>query len=315
MRGGCWSFREFLFEARRFGLRSDVGLRAFIDSQNWSFKDFLKKLLAAKKITDPLLVREAQALIAGQADFSYGAELMRIASAGRARLAGADAVQGATEAAGRLWELLWRLGSYPGTQTWETRFPLSALRGGIIGTVRAVANNLIGHFAQRLRKSRAAVSTFQQSQIDEPIDPEGRAISQEGEWAEWKEAILRELVNDLSDELASSRRGKHREARVRNLRWAMAVADAQMKYPYEWRSMQEVMAEILGLQGVPRGGLQQVLKNLIDAARLRAVRRLGSEKEQAIAYRLQRRSHRSVGQTEGTFLPSPRECRGAGVEG
>jgi hypothetical protein len=185
---------------------------------------------------------------------------------------------------------------------------LSALRGGIRGTVRAVANHLIGHFAQRLRKSRPARSTVQTSQIDEPVEPEGRATSQEGEWEEWKEAILRELIKDLNRELASKRGGKHWDARVRNLHWAIAVADEQMRYPYESRSVREVMATIPGLRGVPRGGLQQALKNLIDDARMRAVKRLGTEKEQAIAYRLQRRSHRSVGQTEGIFLPSPRAC-------
>jgi len=63
--------------------------------------------------------------------------------------------------------------------------------------------------------------------------------------------------------------------------------------------MPEVMAEIPGLRGVPRGGLQQALKNIIDDARMRAVRSLGSEKEQAVAYGLQRRSHRSPRQTEG----------------
>jgi hypothetical protein len=184
-RGGCWSFREWLrclsiplFEARRLpGLRNDVGLRAFIASQDRSLKEFLTKLLVAKKITDPRLVQEAQDLIAGQADVSYGEELMSIASAGRGRLAGGDALQAATEAAGRMWEKLWRPESYAGAQTWENRFPMSVQRGGIRSTVRAYANFLIGHFAQRLRKSRAAVSTVQSSQVDEPIDPEGRATS------------------------------------------------------------------------------------------------------------------------------------------
>jgi hypothetical protein len=138
--------------------------------------------------------------------------------------------------------------------------------------------------------------------------PKGRATSQEGEWAEWKEAILRELVKDLSDELASSRRGKHWEARVRNLRWAIAIVDKQMAFPWQWRSMSEVMAEIPALRGVARGGLQQVLKNLIDDARMRVVKKMGSEKEQAVAYGLQRRSHRSPRQTEGILLPSPRAC-------
>jgi hypothetical protein len=61
------------------------------------------ELLSAKKITDPQLVKEAEALIADPGIFSYGKELLRVASAGRGRLAGADALQGATEAAGRMW--------------------------------------------------------------------------------------------------------------------------------------------------------------------------------------------------------------------
>ena len=101
------------FEARGLGgSRSDIGRQAFIDSQNWSFKDFLKKLLAAKKITDPLLVQEAQALVAPDSSFSYGRELLRIATMGRARLAGGDAIHAATEAAGKLWEKVWRPESY-----------------------------------------------------------------------------------------------------------------------------------------------------------------------------------------------------------
>jgi hypothetical protein len=41
---------------------------------------------------------------------------------------------------------------------------------------------------------------------------------------------------------------------------------------------------------------------------MRVIKRLGTEKEQAVAYRLQRRSHRSPRQTEGVSLPSPRAC-------
>jgi hypothetical protein len=291
-----------LSEAKVSG--GDVGLQAFVASQNRSFKNFLKTLLAAKKITDPRLVQEAETLIADQSNsiFNYGRELVKIASAGRGRLAGADALQGATEAAGKIWELLWRPESYAETQTWESRFPLSVQRGGILGTVRAFANNLIGHFAQRLRKSRAGVSTFQQSQVEAPIDPEGRASYREGDWEEWKTAILRELVKDLHDEMAGEG-GKHQQSRIRNLRWAIAIADKQMAFPYQWRSMPEVMAEIPELRGIPRGGLQQTLKALIDNARLRAVAKVGTEKEQAVAYGLQRRDDRSVEQTEGRFLP------------
>jgi hypothetical protein len=312
-RGRCRSFSEWmglccpsppLFEARRRPSRGgDPGLQAFIISQNWSFKEFLKTLLEARRIIDPQLVQEARALIADQSNsiFNYGEELLRVASAGRGRLAGADALQGATEAAGRLWELLWRPESYAGAQTWESRFPLSARRSGIRGTVRAFANNLIGHFAQRLRKSRAAVSTFQQSQLEAPIDPEGRATNQEGEWEEWKAAILRELVQDLHDEMANDQAGMHRESRVRNLRWAIAIADRQMAIPYQWRSMPEVMDEIPELRGRGRGGLQQALKNLIGDARMRVVARMGSDKEQAVAHRLQTRDHRTLPSVEKKF--------------
>jgi hypothetical protein len=250
-------------------------------------------------------VQEAEALITDHSNsiFNYGTELLRIAAAGRSRLAGGDALDGATEAAGRMWEKLWRPDSYAGTQTWESRFPRSIQRGGILGTVRGFANHLIGHFAQRLRKSRASVSTFQRSQIDEPMEPASRPSYQEGEWQAWKAAIIGELVKALHDEMASEG-GKHWESRVRNLRWAIAIVDKQMAYPFQWRSMPEVMAEIPGLQGIPRGGLQQELKNLIDRARMQAVKRLGTEKEQAVAYGLQRRRQRSLGQTEGKILPS-----------
>jgi hypothetical protein len=284
----------------------DEGLQAFIDSQNRSFKDFLRTLLDAKKITDPGLVREAEAMIADHSNniFNYGEELLRIAAAGRSRLAGADTLQGATEAAGRMWEKLWRLDAYPGEQTWETRFPLSAQRGGIRGTLRSFADYLIGHFAQRLRKSRAGVATVQRSQIDAPIDPEARVTNPEGEWEEWKTAIIGELVKDLHDEMAREG-GKHWQARLRNLRWATAIAEKQMAIPYQWRSMPEVMSEIPELRGVARGGLQQTLKALIDDARNRVVAKMGSDREQAVAHWLQARRGRRLQQTqvEGRLLP------------
>lgn len=266
----------------------DEGLQAFIDSQNRSFKDFLRTLLAARKITDPRLVQEAKALIADHSNrlFNYGQELLQIASGGRGRLVGGDTLQAATEAAGRMWEILWHPGSYAGTQTWETRFPMSVQRGGIRGTVRAFANHLIGHFAQRLRKSRAGVSTVQQSQLAAPIDPKARAAIPSGEWDEWRTAILRELMQDLRNEEAGNQRGKHAEARIRNLRWAIAIADKQMAFPYQWRSMPEVIEEIPELRGVARGGLQQTLKALIDDARNRVVAKMGSEREQAVAHSL-----------------------------
>ncbi len=286
-------FREWLLEG-------DDGLQAFIDSQNWSFKDFLRKLLEAKKITDPRLVQEAETLIADRANalFNYGEELVRIASGGRGRLAGGDVLQAATEAAGRMWQQLWRPGSYAGTVTWETRFPMSVSRGGIRGTVRAFTNNLVGHFAQRLRKSRASVSTLQWSQIDTNPDPEAGTGNPPGEWEEWRTAILRELENDLKDALANGQGGQHWQSRIRNLRWAIEIARRQMEVPYQWRSMPAAMAEIPDLQGVSRGGLQQTLKGLIDDARNRAVAKMGSSKELAVAHSLQTRGRRALGQTK-----------------
>jgi len=304
-----------LFEGKVPG--GDDGLQAFIDSQNRVFKDFLSKLLGARKITDPRLVQEAERLIADHANgiFNYGAELLKIASGGRGRLAGGDTLQAATEAAGEMWEKLWQPGSYAGTQTWETRFPMSVNRGGIVGTVRGFANNLIGHFAQRLRKSRGGVSTVQRSQIEAPIDPEARIANPEGEWEEWKTAILRELEQDLNAALARSDGGKHWEARVRNLRWAITIAAKQMDAPYQWRSMPAVMADIPGLQGIGRGGLQQALKGLIDSARNRVVAKMGSSKEQAVAHWLQTRGHRAWGQAqaEGMFPQFATEDRASAL--
>ncbi len=277
----------------------DEGLQAFIDSQNSSFKVFLKKLLDARKITDPKLTQEAETLIEDRDNlfFNYGRELVRIASGGRGRLKGGDALQGATEAAGRMWELLWTPASYSGTATWETRFPKSVQRGGIRGTVRAVANNLIGHFAHRMRKTKGSVSTAQQSQIDAPFDTAGRPSDQPGEWEEWRTGILQELTKDLQNELARDQGGKHWESRVRNLRWAVAIAAKQMEMPYQWRSMPEVMGEIPELRDVGRGGLQQVLTSLIADARNRVVARIGNEKEQAVAHSLQTRGRRTMGRT------------------
>jgi len=297
-----------LFEARGVGgSSSDVGLQAFIAAQNRSFRDFLKELLRAQKITDPRLVEEAKTLIADQDNhlFNYGEELLKIASSGRGRMTGGDILQAATEAAGRLWERLWSLDAYPGGQTWESRFPQSAQRGGLRGTVKSVANYLISHFAQRLRKSRSGVSTVQQSQIEAPLDPESRPEYPSEEWQEWKTAILRELFQDLRSEEERGQRGKHAEARIRNLRWALVIAEKLMAFPYERRSMPEVMDEIPELRGV-RGGLQQTLTNLLDAARNRVLAKMGTEREKAVARSLQRGRRRRMPplQAEGMVWPS-----------
>jgi hypothetical protein len=203
-----------------------------------------------------------------------------------------------------MWEALWRLQAYPGAQTWETRFPHSVRRGGITGTVRAYANHLLGHFAQRLRKSRSRFPTLQWSQIEAPIDPVAPAADPAGEWDEWRAAILAELTHDLRRAEASNPGGKHGQARIRNLRWALAIAEMLLAIPYQRLSMADVMQEIPELGGIPRGGLQQTLQALIDDARMRVVARMGSAKEQGVAQWLQsRRQARRRAQVEETFWP------------
>jgi hypothetical protein len=69
--------------------------------------------------------------------------------------------------------------------------------------------------------------------------------------------------------------------------------------------MPEVLEEIPELQGIPRGGLQQTLKALIDGARMRVVAKMGSDKEQAVAQWLQsRRQARRRARVEETFWPN-----------
>jgi hypothetical protein len=296
-----WTFWEWLLPFKE----GDEGRQAFVDSQNRSFQTFLCELLAARKISDPRLVQEAEALLADPSLFQYGEELLKLAARGRGRLAGGDTLQAATEVAGRLWETLWRPQAYPGTQTWETRFPRSVHRGGIRGTVRAHVNYLLGHFAQRLRKSRARFPTVQWSRIaDAPIDPVAPAADPAGEWDEWRAAILAELTHDLRRAEASNPGGKHGQARLRNLRWALAIAEKVLAIPYQPRSMAEVLQEIPELRGIPRGGLQQTLKALIDDARMRVVAKMGSDKEQAVARWLHsRRQGRRRARVEETFRP------------
>jgi hypothetical protein len=285
-------------------MEGDQGRQAFIDAQNRSFLAFLRDLLAARKITDPRLVQEAEGLLADPSLFNYGEELLKLAARGRGRLAGGDTLQAATEVAGRLWEKLWRPQAYPGTQTWETRFPRSVHRGGLRGTVRAYANHLLGHFAQSLRKSRSRFPTVQWSQIDTPLDPAAPAADPAGEWGEWRAAILAELTHDLRRAEASNPGGKHGQARVRNHRLALIIAEKQLAIPYQRRSMAEVLQEIPELRGIPRGGLQQTLKALIDNAQMRVVAKMGSAKEQGVAQWLQsRRQARRRAQVEETFWP------------
>ena len=62
-------------------------------------------------------------------------------------------------------------------KTWGKSVPPGRPSVALIrGTIRAIINNLIGHFAQRLRKARAGVSTFQRSQIEAPGRPRSSYI-------------------------------------------------------------------------------------------------------------------------------------------
>src|SRR5262249_41759799 len=154
------------------------------------------------------------------------------------------------------------------------------------------ANYLLGHYSQRLRKSRSRLPTLQWSQIDAaPIDPVAPASDPAGEWDEWRAAILAELIHDLRRAEASNPGGKHWQARVRNLRWAVIIAEKLLAIPYQRRSMAEVLQEIPELRGIHRGGLQQTLKALIDDARMRVVAKIGTSKEQGVAQWLQSRRH------------------------
>jgi hypothetical protein len=155
-----------------------------------------------------------------------------------------------------------------------------------------------------LRKSRSRFPTLQWSQTDAPLDPVAPAADPAGEWDEWRAAILAELIHDLRRAEASNPGGKHGQARIRNGRWALAVAEKQLAIPYQSRSMAEVMQEIPELRGIPRGGLQQTLKALIDNARVRVVAKMGSDKEQGVAQWLHSRRHvRRRAQVEETFGP------------
>jgi hypothetical protein len=163
---------------------------------------------------------------------------------------------------------------------------------------------MLGHFAQRLRKSRARFPTVQWSQIDAPLDPVAPAADPAGEWDEWRAAILAELTHDLRRAEASNPGGKHGQARIRNLRWALAIAEKLLAIPYQRRSMPEVLEEIPELRGIPRGGLQQTLQALVDDARMRVVAKMGSAKEQAVAQWLHsRRQARRRTRVEETFGP------------
>jgi hypothetical protein len=160
----------------------------------------------------------------------------------------------------------------PEGATWEGRNPLSAQRQGIRGTIRAWARNKAGHFAARLTKRRAGVTTRQISQIhdpDNPFDPPARPSMSDLEWRDIRQAVIDDLESQLRKVIEG--KGPHWRSRARNLRWAVEVVRRQMAVPWEFRSLPEVAPEVPGLEAGLRGGLADLLKRRIDQARRRAL--------------------------------------------
>jgi hypothetical protein len=275
------TFWEWLGQGYEFGfvqrllreMRGDEGYQAFLDQTNREFRTWIRTLLQMGKFTDPRNEAEARAIVADPTFYNYAQELLAAASGGRARLRGQDVFGGGQDVNVELWMTLLNPKLYdPEGVTWESRNPDSAARNGIRGTIRAWARNKAGHFAARLNKRRAAVTTHQISQIqdpDNPFEPPARASMSALEWDDLKRAIVNDLETQLRKE--NDDQGPHWQSRVRNLRWAVEIVQRQMAIPWEWRSMPEIAAEIPGLQAGLRGGLADQLKRRIDQARRKAL--------------------------------------------
>jgi hypothetical protein len=259
----------------------DQGYQAFLDQANSEFRKMIGVILRMGKFTDARNAAEAKAIVADPTYFNYAQELVSAAGGGRARLQGQDILDGAQEANVELWMHLFNPKLYEPTRvTWESKNPLSASRGGIRGTIRSWARNKAGHFASRLHKRRTGVVTRQVSQFQDPensFDAPARATMSDVEWHDLKRAIIKDLKEQLQKEIATH--GSHWESRARNLRFAVELVQAQMRFPWQWRSMPEAIQEIPGLkakltngQGVlQRGGLVNTLKGIIDKARSKAL--------------------------------------------
>jgi hypothetical protein len=251
----------------------DEGYQAFVNETNRGFRMWIGAILRMGKFTDPRNEAEARAIVADPNHFNYAQELLAAARGGRARLRGADVLDGAQDVNGQLWmNLLNPRLSEPVGATWESRNPFSAERGGIRGTVRSWARNAAGHFASRLNKRRARVATRQVSQLpgpDNTFEPPARPSMSDIEWNDLKRAILHDLETQLQKEIEAQ--GPHWKSRVRNLRLAVQIAKRQMKIPWEWVSMPEAARDVPGLEAGLRGGLAAELKARIDQARRRAL--------------------------------------------
>src|SRR5215472_18432375 len=156
----------FVQELQRLFREGDEGYQAFLDQTNREFRTWIGTILRMGKFTDPRNEAEAKAIVADPHYYNYAQELLAAAGGGRARLRGQDVLDGAQDTNVQLWMSLLNPKLYePEGVTWESRNPLSAARAGIRGTIRAWARNKAGHFAARLTKRRAGVTTRQISQI------------------------------------------------------------------------------------------------------------------------------------------------------
>ena len=263
---------QFVQELQRLFREGDEGFKAFLDQTNAEFRTWIGAILRMGKFTGPRNEEEARAIVDDPSYFNYAQELLAAARGGRARLRGADVLDGAQQVNGQLWMNLLNPRLYEQGVTWESRNPFSAERGGIRGTVRSWARNAAGHFAARLTKRRARVATRQISQIqdpDQPFEPPARSEESEMEWSDIRKAILNDLETQLRREVEAQ--GPHWQSRARNLRLAVEIVKRQMAIPWEWRSMPEVAREVPGLEAGLRGGLADQLKRRIDQARRKAL--------------------------------------------
>jgi hypothetical protein len=258
---------------QRLFREGDEGYKAFIDQTNREFRRWIDTILRMNKFTDARNAAEARAIVADPTFFNYAQELVTAAGGGRARLRGQDILDGAQDVNAQLWLALLnpKLYELEGT-TWESRNPFSAQRQGIRGTIRGWARNKAAHFAARLTKRRAGVTTRQISQIqdsDNPFDPPARPTMSDLEWHDLKLAVLNDLEAQLRREIQA--RGPHWKTRARNLPWAVEVVKGQMAVLWEWQSMPVAAADVPGLEAGLRGGLADQLKRKIDQARRKAL--------------------------------------------
>jgi hypothetical protein len=103
------------------------------------------------------------------------------------------------------------------------------------------------------------------------------------EWDDLKQAIINDLKTQLRKEIEAQ--GPHWKTRARNLLWAVEIVRHQMSLPWEWRSLPDAARDVPGLEGRLRGGLADLLKRRIDAARRRALGEAADNKSDKVAYR------------------------------